>query len=181
MTDQALPASSDRDLWVDWSQYHRLIERLILLIHESGWTFDHILCLARGGVRVGDIISRVYDSPLAILATSSYREASGTRQGRLEIARYITTTGRDFGGRVLLVDDLVDSGHTLQQVGVHLQHEFREISEVRSAVLWYKACSYVRPDYFVEYLPTSPWIHQPFEDYDNLRPNQLKSRLAGGD
>jgi hypothetical protein len=22
-------------------------------------------------------------------------------------------------------------------------------------------------------LPTNPWIHQPFEGYDSLRPNQL--------
>ena len=29
------------------------------------------------------------------------------------------------------------------------------------------------PDYFVEMLPTSPWIHQPFESYDAMRPEQL--------
>jgi hypothetical protein len=29
------------------------------------------------------------------------------------------------------------------------------------------------PDYYVEMLPTSPWIHQPFEEYDNLRPDRL--------
>jgi len=47
-----LPPSTDRDLWVSWEQYHALIERLALKVHESGWTFDKILCLARGGVRV---------------------------------------------------------------------------------------------------------------------------------
>jgi len=25
----------------------------------------------------------------------------------------------------------------------------------------------------VEYLPTNPWIHQPFESYDSLRPEKL--------
>jgi len=29
------------------------------------------------------------------------------------------------------------------------------------------------PDYSVEFLPTNPWIHQPFESYDSLRPQQL--------
>ena len=29
------------------------------------------------------------------------------------------------------------------------------------------------PDYSVEFLPTNPWIHQPFEGYDSLRPQQL--------
>jgi hypothetical protein len=29
------------------------------------------------------------------------------------------------------------------------------------------------PDYSVEFLPTNPWIHQPFEGYDAMRPEQL--------
>ena len=86
------PASTDTDLWVSWEDYNRLIERLALQVYESGWKFDVILCLARGGVRVGDVLSRIFDVPLGILATSSYREAAGTRQGNLDIARFITIT-----------------------------------------------------------------------------------------
>jgi hypothetical protein len=37
--------------------------------------------------------------------------------------------------------------------------------------------SQFKPDYHVQYLETSPWIHQPFEEYDALRPNQLAARL----
>jgi hypothetical protein len=44
-------------------------------------------------------------------------------------------------------------------------------------VLWWKAVSKFKPDFFVQYLETSPWIHQPFEEYDTLRPNQLAPRL----
>jgi hypothetical protein len=51
------------------------------------------------------------------------------------------------------------------------------VTEVRTAVLWYKAASRYKPDYYVQYLPTSPWIHQPFEAYDTLRPCQLAARL----
>ena len=38
-----MPPSTERDLWVSWEQYHGLIERLALQVHESGWTFDKIL------------------------------------------------------------------------------------------------------------------------------------------
>ena len=31
----------------------------------------------------------------------------------------------------------------------------------------------------VDYLPDNPWIHQPFEIYDRMRPQELKARLAG--
>ena len=29
-----------KDLHVSWDEYHRLIEKLALKIHESGWSFD---------------------------------------------------------------------------------------------------------------------------------------------
>ena len=57
-----------KDLYVSWDEYHGVIEQLALSVHESGWRFDSLLCLARGGLRVGDVISRIYDMPLAILA-----------------------------------------------------------------------------------------------------------------
>src|SRR5690606_8631355 len=124
----SLPESTDRDLWVSWDEYHQLIERLALQVHESGWKFDKILCLARGGVRVGDILSRIYDVPLGILATSSYRVAAGTVQGQLDIAQFITITRGTLDGRVLLVDDMVDTGLTFNRVRDHLTSQFPAIS-----------------------------------------------------
>ncbi|NYT24110.1 phosphoribosyltransferase [Alcaligenaceae bacterium] len=175
-----LPANTDRDHWVSWDQYHELIERLALIVHESGWKFDKILCLARGGVRVGDVLSRIYDVPLGILATSSYREAAGTVQGQLDIAQFITITRGTLDGRVLLVDDMVDTGLTFSRVRDHLVRQCPGIQELRTAVLWWKGHSQATPDYFVEQLPTNPWIHQPFEDYDSIRPHQLESWLRKG-
>lgn len=160
-------------LWVSWDEYHRAIEALVKQVFESGWRFDQVLCLARGGLRPGDVFSRVFKVPLAILSTSSYREAAGTQRGELDISNSITSTAGPLAGRILLIDDLVDSGVTLQQVQAHLKHHFPQVSEVRSAVLWYKACSLMRPDYYLDYLPDSPWIHQPFEQYDDMTPDQL--------
>lgn len=168
-----------RHLHVSWDEYHRLIEQLALQVHESGYRFASLLCLARGGLRIGDVFSRLYDVPLAILAASSYRAAAGTRQGMLDIAEFITMTGAALQGNLLLVDDLVDSGVTLLRVIEHLRKRYPDLQEVRTAVLWYKAASAARPDYFVQHLADSPWIHQPFEEYDTLRPNQLAARLRG--
>lgn len=175
-----LPKSDDQHLWVSWDEYHGLIDTLALAVHESGWKFDFILCLARGGLRVGDQLSRIYDLPLAILATSSYREAAGTQQGELDIAEYITMTRGSLEGNVLLVDDLVDSGITLSRVQQHLSQRFPAIRAVRSAVLWYKGCSSVKPDYYVAHLPTNPWIHQPFEAWDAVRPHNLAAWIKRG-
>ncbi|MEY3286819.1 MAG: hypothetical protein RL500_1549 [Pseudomonadota bacterium] len=166
-----------KHLYVSWDTYHRLIEKLAIQVWESGWAFDQILCLARGGMRPGDVLSRVFDKPLAIMSTSSYRAEAGTIQGRLDLARYITMPQGELAGRVLLVDDLADSGITLKAVVERLR-AMPAISELRSAVIWTKAVSGYQPDYTVEHLPTSPWIHQPFEEYDGLRPDVLQQRMG---
>jgi len=165
------------DLHVTWEQYHQLIERLAVQVYESAWNFDQIICIARGGLRIGDVLSRTFDLPLAILSTHSYTEAAGTLRGTLTIAEHMTMTSPRLGERVLLVDDMVDSGHTLKAVYELLPQRFSPIREVRTAVLWYKACSIFRPDYYVTHLPDSPWIHQPFEQYDYTRPGELAKRL----
>jgi hypoxanthine phosphoribosyltransferase len=175
-----LPISDDKHLWVSWDEYHRKIEELAQKVHESGWKFDQILCLARGGLRPGDVLSRIFDVPLAILSTSSYREDAGTVRGVLDIAKCITINKGTLSGRILLIDDLVDSGVTLEKVQHHLQDQFPAVTEVKSAVIWCKACSSVRPDFYLDYLPSNPWIHQPFEEYDSLRPHQLGAWMKKG-
>jgi hypoxanthine phosphoribosyltransferase len=107
------------------------------------------------------------------MSTSSYRSEAGTVQGNLDIAHYITTPKGEIAGKVLLVDDLADSGLTLEAVMHQLKNNYKPITELRSAVIWTKALSKFTPDYSVEFLPTNPWIHQPFEGYDSLRPEQL--------
>jgi hypoxanthine phosphoribosyltransferase len=165
-----------KHLYVSYDEYHSLIEKLAIKVHQSGWEFDTILCLARGGMRPGDILSRIFDKPLAIMSTSSYRADSGTVQGHLDIAHYITTPQGEIAGRVLLVDDLADSGHTLNQVVQLLKTKYKSITELRSAVIWTKGLSAFAPDYSVEFLPTNPWIHQPFEGYDSMRPEKLMEK-----
>ena len=164
------------DLHVTWDQYHGLIEKLAKQIDDSGWQFNSLICIARGGLRVGDVLSRIFDMPLAILSTSSYTEKAGTIRGELMIADQMTMASGKLGDRVLLVDDLVDSGVTLEAVTRTLPQRYPQITALRTAVLWYKACSVFKPDYFTEYLPDNPWIHQPFEVYDSMRPKDVPKR-----
>ena len=154
------------DLYISWDEYHQSIELLADRILESQWEFDRIICLARGGLRVGDILSRIFRKPLAILAVKSYGGDEGKERGKLAIADRVTMTDDRMGDRVLLVDDLVDSGNTLQQTTIWLRDLYPEIQALKTAAIWYKASSRYIPDYYVSYLPNNPWIHQPFEKYD---------------
>jgi len=124
------------DLYVSWEEYHANIERLAVQIYQSQWEFDQILCLARGGLRIGDVLSRIYDKPLAILSTSSYGGKDFQERGNLTIASNITMTTATLGRRILLVDDLVDSGVTLARILEWLQqHEEFAITEVYTQII----------------------------------------------
>ncbi len=165
------------DLYISWSDYHHKIEQLAVKIYQSGWEFNQIVCLARGGLRVGDIISRIYNEPLAILSTSSYSSAGKHKRNNLIISRQLTMTSENLGSRILLVDDLVDSGITIQETVPWLNsYSQSPIEEIRTAVIWYKACSVVVPDYYADYLANNPWIHQPFEYYESISLSELAEK-----
>lgn len=166
------------NLHVSWDQYNTIVERLALNVYESDFRFDQIICLARGGLRVGDVLSRIFEHPLAVLSTHSYSADGGTIRGELVIAEHMTMTKPRLGDKVLLVDDMVDSGHTLAAVHAELPKRFPHITALKTAVLWWKACSVFKPDFYVDYLADNPWIHQPFEVYDSLRPGVLRARLG---
>ncbi|MGB3692322.1 MAG: phosphoribosyltransferase family protein [Spirulinaceae cyanobacterium] len=157
--------------------YHNLIETLAVKIHRDRWHFEQIVCLARGGLRVGDLLSRIYDKPLAILFASSYGGCNNKVRGQLAFSKHLAMTTPSVGSKVLLVDDLVDSGYSLAE-GVNWlkEHYSDDIEEIRTAVIWHKACSIFVPDYCVNYLSDNPWIRQPFEYYEQITLNGLEQK-----
>jgi hypoxanthine phosphoribosyltransferase len=170
------------DLYISWSEYHQKIELLAAKIYESKWDFDQIVCIAKGGLRVGDILCRIYDKPLAILSASSYGGPEYRVRGAIVFSHHLSMTTERLGSRVLLVDDLVDSGISLRESIRWLkQHHGDEIEEIRTAVLWYKACSLIAPDYYVDYLADNPWIEQPFQRYEQISPAELAQTYLVGE
>lgn len=160
------------DLIISWDRYHHTIEQLANNIQASDWEFNQIFCLAKGGLRVGDILARIFDCPLAVFNVASYGGSDDRHRGTLKRAENFTNFGI-LGDRLLLVDDLVDSGITLQTVKQWLQEEYPHLLEVRTAVLWAKGSSGIKPDYYVEYLADNPWIQQPFEHYQTFFPDEV--------
>ena len=165
----ALVNTAMSDLHVSWTDYYHKIEQLALKVYASGWEFNQIVCLAKGGLRIGDILCRLSDQPLAILSTSSYGGAGNRLRGSITFSHDLSMTTANLGNRVLLVDDLVDSGQSLKRSISWLEHKYGfYIDEIRTAALWRKECSTIEPDYYVDYLADNPWIHQPFEKYEDM-------------
>ncbi|NEQ27333.1 MAG: phosphoribosyltransferase, partial [Microcoleus sp. SIO2G3] len=42
--------------------------------------------------------------------------------------------------------------------------------------IWYKERSIIAPDYYVDYLTDNPWIHQPFEHYEQMSVAELAAQ-----
>ena len=165
------------DLHITWDEYHRKTEELAVKVYEDDWQFNQVVCIAKGGMRVGDVFARIFNVPLAILSVESYKgEGIRNQRSAITFSRDLAKTSPNIGSKVLLVDDLADSGITLKKSIDWLQHfyGFYLDEPVRTAVLFYKAASSFKPNYYIDYLKDSPWIHMPFEKYEDMSVEDLK-------
>jgi len=140
---------------VTWKDYHTLSQKLAatILVHDK--PFDIIVAIGRGGLTFGHLLSDFLRIPISSITIQSYTDIQ--KQGQVEITAGLSS--RIAGKRVLLVDDIADSGKTLVRAVSYLKR-FRP-SHITTATLFYKPHSSVRPDYFATL--TTKWILQPFE------------------
>lgn len=171
---QILPFVEAQDKYMKEKEYYRTVEKLAVVVYNSGWEFDHIVCIARGGTRIGDAFSRLFEKPVSFIKASSYRGAKGNEQSELILSEIAKTSA--LGKRILLVDDLADSGETLKKIKEYILRTYKEVVEVKTAVLWYKSCSKVAPDHYAEKVDGKKWIYQPFERYDEISIKELAAR-----
>lgn len=155
----------------NWHQYHSLIEDLAILIDDKNLHFDQIIAIARGGLRVGDILSRIFDKPLIVLAAKSYDNKS---KGVVKIGIELAHTCDEIGSNLLLVDDLVDSGETLSVATTWLEKEYGRC-QVKTGVIWRKKDSIFNPSLSALCLKFNPWITQPFEFWHNKQIKHLRA------
>ncbi len=173
LSPPAISDSKTGELVVSWEQYHHLIEHLALQLHHAAADFDQIVALSRGGLRVGDVLSRLFDRSLVVMAASSYGGDGGRIQGQLKLGHELAHTCDQLGPSLLLVDDLVESGTTLAHASARLQTELNP-AQLLTGVLWLKGGSRFQPDFWSMELTESPWIVQPFTRWELLQPAALE-------
>ena len=78
---------------ISWEEYHRKTEELAIKVHDDGWEFNQVVCIAKGGMRVGDVFARIFNVPLAILSVESYKgESIKNQRGALTFSRDLAKT-----------------------------------------------------------------------------------------
>lgn len=140
---------------VSWKDYHTLSQKLAATILSHDKPFDIIVAIGRGGLTFGHTLSDFLRIPIASITIQSYTDIQ--KQGEVEITDGLSR--RIEHKRVLLVDDIADTGKTLIRATAYLK-EFSP-DTIITATLFYKPHSSVRPDYFAK--QTTKWILQPFE------------------
>ena len=170
-------------LIVDWKQYNLIVEKLAVQIFKSGFKPDMLIGIMRGGAPIIDVLSRVFKLKCAYLAVESY-SGKGTedQQGELVFSREMSSTVQEMKGNFLLCDDLSDTGITLNK-SIDWLRKYTplqgNIKEIKTAVLWKKKDSTFEPDYCAQKLNSNPWIVQPFENYEEVRVEDLVKKHQG--
>ena len=165
-------------LIVSWEDYNNTVEKLAIQIEESNYKPTILIGIMRGAAPMIDVFSRIFKLKCAYLAVESYSgKGVEDEQGDIVFSREMSSIAPNMGGRILLCDDLSDTGLTLNK-SIEWLKQYRpirdNINEIRTAILWKKSQSTFEPDYCAKKLKDSPWIVQPFEKYEEVRIEDLK-------
>jgi|TARA_Y100000590_G_scaffold40570_2_gene43276 hypoxanthine phosphoribosyltransferase len=167
-------------LFISWDEYNSTVEKLAIQIADSNFKPDILIGIMRGGAPIIDVLSRVFKLKCAYLAVESYSgKGIEDQQGELIFSREMSSTVQNFGGNLLLCDDLSDTGVTLNRSIEWLKNYQPlkgKIKNIKTAILWKKKKSIFEPDYCAVKLSNDPWIVQPFEKYEEIRIETLRKK-----
>ena len=159
-------------LIISFQEYTKIVEKLAIQIHDN-YKPTVLVGIIRGAAPIIDILSRILKLPIAYIVIQSYSgKGLEDQQGQLIFAREISSlaNNEDFS-KVLLIDDLSDTGLTLNKSIEWLKNygpTKKFIKEVKTACLWKKKSSSFEPDFCPIRLDSDPWIVQPTEHYEEL-------------
>ena len=167
-------------LIVSWEEYNSTVEKLAISVDESGYKPTLLVGIMRGGAPMIDLLSRVFKLKCAYLAVESYSgKGVEDEQGNIVFSREMSSIAQNMGGRILLCDELSDTGITLNK-SVDWLRKYEpikgKIEDIKTATLWKKKKSTFEPDFCAVRLNDNPWIVQPFEHYEEVRIEDIKKK-----
>ena len=143
-------------------------------IKKSGFNPEVIVGVSRGGWPPARIMSDLLEnSHVANMRVEFYKDI-GVRSKKPRITQPVTAEVT--GKRVLVVDDVSDTGHSLKAVANHLEQ--KKAKAVKVCTIYMKPHSIFKPDFFAK--TTSKWIIFPWERLEAIRliSKKLDSNIA---
>lgn len=146
-----------------WDQIYGSLLKLAETVRKSGFEADLIVGVSRGGWIPARIMSDLLGNiNLANVTAEFYVGVAETRQ-EPSITQPVSASVDS--KKVLVVDDLADTGKSLKLVTAHMKS--RGAAEVKIATIYYKPWSITVPDYYEK--ETRRWIVFPWEQKETVR------------
>lgn len=146
-----------------WEQIYELLLNLAYHIRKVRFKPDIIVGVSRGGWPPARIMSDLLENPeLANVKAEFYLSVAETK-GEPVITQPVSVSVK--GKKVLVVDDVADTGKSLALVREHLKEQ--GAIDVKIATIYYKPWSIVTPDWFEK--KTNHWIIFPWERKETVR------------
>ena len=146
-----------------WPLYGEAAKALAEAVAADGYRPDLILSIARGGLLIaGSLAYALGVKNLHVLNVEYYTGKGERLDVPVILPPPLSLVDLDTA-RVLIADDVADTGHTLALVRDHVAPQ---VGEVRSAVLYEKPASVIRCDYVWRH--TDRWIDFPWSSRDAL-------------
>jgi len=146
-----------------WNQIYDMLLNLAERILKTGFKPDIIVGVSRGGWPPARVLSDLMGNPnLANVRAEFYLGVAETKE---EPVLTQPVSMEVAGKKVLVVDEVADTGKSLKLVKEHIVE--KGAMEVKIATVYYKPWSIVKPDYYEK--ETSRWIVFPWEIKETVR------------
>lgn len=154
-----------KNLKISWSDCFAIIQKMIVEI-ENKYMDYKILAISRGGLIPATMISHQTNQTIDVINVFSYTNIN--RQGDV-IIKPFSAYDKEIPKKILIVDDLIDSGNTLFEVWKYIAkkilinnlniHDF----SIKSVVMIDKCESIIKPSFCSTQMDESSWITFPYE------------------
>lgn len=146
----------DKFLKVTWSDFINLSFDLGQKIQRAA-NPDLIVAIARGGLTLSQLLSDQLSLPIASFTVQSYRDLKQVKKPDISFG----VGGEIRGKKILLVDDVCDTGKTFVRGVAYLQELGAKKEDITTASLHHKPHAEYTPDFYVS--KTDKWVIYPYE------------------
>jgi hypoxanthine phosphoribosyltransferase len=148
-----------------------MLVALAVRVRRSRYRPDVIVGVSRGGWPPARIMSDLLQNPnLANMKVEFYTDIGATKK-KPRITQPVTSIVKN--KKVLVVDDVSDTGHSLQVVVDHLKR--KGASQIKVCTIYIKPHTIFEPDFYAR--RTKKWIIFPWERFEaiNLIARKIES------
>ncbi len=136
-------------LYYDYDSFKK--DTKILVDKCKDYDADVLLAVARGGLTLGHCMAQALDMRNLYTLNSIHYEG----ELKLDTFNIFNIPDISHAKRVLIIDDIVDSGETMEAILKLLNEKFPNV-DFKLATLFYKKTAILKPDYCVR--EANEWI-----------------------